>query len=68
PAGCPACREALARARRTIHTFYYHDLNRRARVAALRGNVVRAVGLGIKALWVDPGALVRFPGKLLGQR
>lgn len=68
PADCPGCRQALARARRTIHTFYYHDLNRRARVAALHGNVVRAVGLGLKALWVDPGALTRFPGKLLGQR
>jgi glycosyltransferase involved in cell wall biosynthesis len=67
-ADCRACRDAIARAKRKIYGFHYRDLNRRARAAASRGQFARAMRLALQALWIDPAAMARFPGKLLGDR
>jgi hypothetical protein len=64
---CADCRRAAAAARGMIHGFYYRDLNRRARSAAGRGRVVRALSLALRALWIDPTALARFPRKMYGR-
>jgi glycosyltransferase involved in cell wall biosynthesis len=67
-AACAACRAAAARARRMIHGFYYRDLNRRARDAASDGHLLSAVGLGVRALWREPAALARLPGRMMAGR
>lgn len=63
PGGCDACRRAIQRARRIIRKLHYQDLNSRARRAASNGRLVTAAGLGFRALWKEPAALLRLASK-----
>jgi glycosyltransferase involved in cell wall biosynthesis len=64
PGGCDACRAAALSARRKIRTLHYQNLNFRARTAASRGRLLSAVGLGFRAWWQQPAALLRVRSKL----
>ena len=60
---CRACRLAVAQGRRTIRSLLYRELNRRARQAAANGRLAAALGLGARALWLEPRALLRLAGR-----
>ena len=62
---CAACRRAAAAARRKIRRLLYRDLNFRARQAAARGHITTALTLGVRALSLDPAAILRL---LTGKR
>lgn len=64
-ARCAECRSAVRRARRKLHGIYYQDLNRRSKDYLKARRPFAALRTSARALWHDPGALVRLPGRLL---